>query len=416
MSVNASDPLAQSLNGFGWVLRPFKNSSGLLSVLLIFITVWSLWLVSMVSWQFKQHYFDELRGIYPPIFTKANHNHDWPALKNHLSAITAVRKEHFTTLVDVCIDDNKDVGFRPVRTGIRTLAAPTLIEQSNKYQPNGQAGVWMSSTLYEVIFGHPYAESTSSPNDNHTLTLVARLKRRSQETLNHKTCQTNGAKITLPIIKVLPLATPARWLILRKADLPQLNISKKLTPVTSIYTSANGNAERAVVNAINLYLQQNKQNGIAAKVNYWIDELPFSLQVQREKLDIRFTLFAFLNCAMMLFFMIGFYLIQQKALQENLYLLRYYGVSKKSLFGHASSALTLFWLSLYVLGFVVAWQLLTVTQAKLFVDFNPLDYLHSFINGLTVLLLLSPGLLALLYLYYHFWTPAFNQQWKDSQL
>lgn len=424
---------ASSLNGFGWILRPYKNSFGLFSVLLIFVAVLSVWLVSLISYQYKHRYFDQLSGIYPPIFSKANHNVDWPLIQESVRGISAVRKEHFGRLIDVCIDDNKGVGFRPVRTGIRTLSDETLAEQAAKYAASninqralerevkgevegnveGNAeGVWMSSTLYEVVFGEPYMGDTS----NKTLTLIGRVKRRNREFVNAKTCQTNGRKVELPIIKVLPLAGGVRWLILRKTDVSRLNVAKQLTTINSVYTRAIGEKERWVYKDIQRFIALDPAKSVhLSTVKYWIDELPSALQIELEKIVTRFYIFLMLTFVMVMSFMINLYLMTQKNLQENFYLLRYYGVSRTAFFGKSALVLAGFWFTQSFVGFWVAYWLLSLTQPELFSGFGMSNYLKSVASQMTAFLALFTVVLPLCYMGYHFWTKDHNRKWKDIQ-
>ncbi|NQZ09065.1 MAG: hypothetical protein HRT35_18060 [Algicola sp.] len=403
---------ASSLNGFGWILRPYKNSFGLFSVLLIFVAVLSVWLVSLISYQFKHRYFDQLSGIYPPIFSKASHNVDWPLIQQNVRGISGVYKEHFGRLIDVCIDDNKGVGFRPVRTGIRTLADETLADQVDKYTAVEGEGVWMSSALYEVVFGEPYMGDTGSK----TLTLISRIKRRNREFVNAKTCQTNGRKVELPIIKVLPLAGDVRWLILRKSDVARLNVAKKLTTIYSVYTRAIGEKERWVYQNIQDFIANDPAKTVHhSTVKYWIDELPSALQIQLEKIVTRFYIFLMLTFVMVMSFMINLYLMTQKNLQENFYLLRYFGVSKTTFFSKSAMALTVFWFTQYFVGFWVAYGLLLLTQPELFAGFAMGNYLKSVTSQLSAFLALFTVVLPLGYMGYHFWTNDYNRNWKDTQ-
>ena len=407
---------ASSLNGFGWILRPYKNSFGLFSVLLIFVAVLSVWLVSLISYQYKHRYFDQLSGIYPPIFSKASHNVDWPLIQENVSGISAVRKEHFGRLIDVCIDDNKGVGFRPVRTGIRTLSDETLAEQASKYAVGaveGEAqGIWMSSTLYEVVFGEPYMGETA----NKTLTLIGRVKRRNREFVNAKTCQTNGQKVELPIIKVLPLAGDVRWLILQKSDVARLNVAKQLTTINSVYTRAIGEKERWVFQDIQQFIADDPTKAVhQSTVKYWIDELPSALQIELEKIVTRFYIFLMLTFVMVVSFMINLYLMTQKNLQENFYLLRYYGVSRTAFFSKSALVLVAFWFAQYFVGFWIAYWLLLMTQPELFAGFGMSNYLKSVASQMTAFLALFTVVMPLGYMGYHFLTKDHNRKWKDTQ-
>lgn len=423
MTLFDSKNLASTVDGFGWILRPYKNHFGIFSVLLVFVAVLSVWLVSMMSYQFKQRYFNELSGIYPPIFinkrAETNANIDWDEVQKNVHGIDSVRKEHFGQLIDVCIDDNKGVGFRPVRTGIRTLADETLTEQTAKYGTGSDTditgqGLWMSSALYEVVFGEPYTGNNSAK----TITLIARIKRRNMEFVNPKTCQTNGRRIDLPIIKVLPLASETRWLVLRKTDVPKLNVAKQLTWITSVYTASIGNKERAIYQAIAEQTMVTKAQDnpfMMSPVKYWIDELPTELQIQLDKIETRFYLFLLLTFVMVLSFMINLYLMTQKNLQESFYLLRFYGVNKNRFFVQIAIVLILFWLCQYGAGFFAAWGLLRLAQPGLFANFAPLDYVLGATTSFSWVVAVVTVAFPMLYVYYHFWTKAHNCHWKGTQ-
>ncbi len=395
-------PTADLTPGFAWILRPYKNSFGVVSILLIFVSILSVWLVSMMSYQYKQRYFNELSGIYPPIFARANADIDWDEIQQQVSGIKAVRKEHFAYLIDVCVDDGKGVGFRPVRSGIRTLAPDTLNEQALKYGATDQPGIWMSSALYEVIFGEPYV---AGANTAQQLGLIGKLKRRKGHKFNRETCQTNGPTVQMPIIKVIPLAHEARWLIIKVSDTRSLNLSRQLTRISSVYTDTLGWDEWQIF----------QQIALLGPVNYWIDELPADLQINLERLETRFFIFLLLTFVMVLSFLFNLYLMTQKTFQQSFYLLRHYGVSKRQFFTHVAVALWLFWLIQSGLSFIATVYLLSILQPELFSLFSPLDYLQSLSKTSLAVVMFCSLLLPLTYLLPYFFRRHYNERWKGIQ-
>ncbi|MCJ8274918.1 MAG: hypothetical protein MJK04_36640, partial [Psychrosphaera sp.] len=129
----------------------------------------------------------------------------------------------------------------------------------------------------------------------------------------------------------------------------------------------------------------------------------------------RFYIFLMLTFVMVMSFMINLYLMTQKNLQENFYLLRYYGVSKTAFFSKSALVLAVFWFTQYFIGFWVAYGLLLLTQPELFAGFAMGNYLKSVLSQLTAFLALFTVVLPLAYMGYHFWTSDYNRKWKDIQ-
>ena len=424
--------LSQALNGYAWILRPFYNSFGGLSLALLFISLTALWMMSLLSYQFKQHHFKELRGIYPPIYAPKtlDINREDIAKK---SQVKAIRSEHFSHLVDVCINDElstvnipitelrttapKKVGFRPVRTSVRSLTPQSIKEQFSD-NDNNINGVWLSSALYEVIYGKPFIQTTQGNSKaTASIKVLPKLNRSQRKAFNPKTCQTDHRGVNLPIIKVLPLASNERWLIINTQVLKELNLYNKVKSIHAIYPKHQGQHEKQLFDRIShtVKANANKSGYIQHQLKYWVNQLPTDLQVQLEKLQFRFFNLALISLLMVLAYTSTLSLISQKILAESLYLLRFYGVNRSWFFTSSTVTVLIFFVSLYSTSFMAANGLLSAFYPQMFANFVATSYLGATFNGAKALLLLTPILLVLCYLAFHFASDNYNHSWERTQ-
>ena len=395
------DKLSSSINGYAWILRSYRNRLGAFSVLLIFISVVAIWMVSLLTYQYKSLYFDELKGIYPSIFTKKSDRTNWSELTMKVKGIKDVRKEHFGTLVDVCIDDGKGVGFRPIRTGVRSLNIDTIKEQKTRYLSFEQKGVWISSELYEVIFGEPPSDVVTDKK----ISLIARPNYSNNESVNPITCETSAKKIELPIIRVLALANNARWLIVRTKDTPYLNLNRLLTEVTAVYSDYIGKDELQLYENISSY----------TSVKFWINELPTNLQVNLDKLETALLIFMLLTFVLAISFLLNLYLMTQKTLQESFYILRFYAVRKKQFLWRVFIGISLFWLVIFSGGFLCSYLILLLIQDSLFESFNIIFFIQNIPVLYFFYVFIFSVILPIMYIYTHFIVKNYNIKWKGTQ-
>ncbi|PKG83285.1 hypothetical protein CXF85_11180 [Colwellia sp. 75C3] len=382
---------AKQLNGFGWVLRPYQNRLGVFSLLLIFTSLITLWLVNILTFQYKVTYFDELRGIYPPIFS-----HPGEVDEQLIPVNVDRREEHFMEGLTVCIGDSRGIGVRPIETGVRSLAIESLAEQNIRYPQSEQAGVWLSNELYEVIFGRPYNALQDSKK-------LINLYKNNGAYFNLKTCQSDAKMNSYPILGVLPLHSNARWLVLRYQDVEPLNMAIRLAQVDVFYSKPHN--EREVFNAINTH----------AKVIYWIEQLPYHLKLILKKLQLGAFIFLTLTALMSLAFITNLYLMTQKSLQEGFYMMRFYGSNKSHLLRHAGIALSVFWLLMFSAALACAYAVLSVISKPLYDSFELFSFLASIPWYAYIITLLCTLVFPLVYILSHFYTRKFSQRWKDTQ-
>jgi len=382
---------AKQLNGFGWVLRPYQNRLGVFSLLLIFTSLITLWLVNMLTFQYKVTYFDELRGIYPPLFSQPGEVDE-----QIIPANVHRRKEHFMERLTVCIGDSRGFGVRPIETGVRSLTIESLAKQNQRYPQNNQAGVWLSNELYEVIFGRPYNALKDTKK-------VIELYRSEGTYFNLNTCQSDAELNSYPILGVLPLHSHERWLVLRYQDVEPLNIAIRLAQVDVFYGKPHN--EREVFN----YLKTH------AEVSYWIEQLPYHLKLILKKLQLGALIFLTLTALMSLAFITNLYLMTQKSLQEGFYMMRFYGCNKSHLLRHAGIALTVFWLLMFSSALTCAYAALGVISKPLYDSFELFNFLASIPWYTYIITLLGTLIFPLIYILSHFYTRKFSHRWKDTQ-
>jgi len=384
----------KSLLGYSWLLRSYFNRLGLFSTFLIFLTLTTLWLVSIITHQYKVTYFNELRGIYPPLYTHPGALLNF-AKENKLEG--AIKQEHFMISLDVCIDDNKGLGYRPIRTGVRSLSHNTIAAQTSLYGAKNTHGVWLSSELYEVIFGEP----ASNIIENKSIKLVAS----DGDYLNPLTCQTNSSSIELPILKVIPLKSTDKWLIVKTETVESMYLDVRLNQIDVLYPTVSGNDEQQLYAKLRRHLD----------VKYWVEQLPYTLQVNLKKLQMGVLLFLAMTCLMAISFVANLYLMTQKTLQENFYILRFYGVKRRRFFKSAFIALSVFWLMQFGLSLTVAYGILAFSDAELFQGFDLVSYLLNIPINIYIGLFFSSVFLPLLYILTHFVGNKYNHKWKDTQ-
>jgi len=382
---------AKQLDGFGWVLRPYQNRLGVFSLLLLFTSLIALWLVNILTFQYKVTYFDELRGIYPPIYS-----HFGEVDEQIIPTNVQRRKEHFMEGLTVCIGDDRGIGVRPIETGVRSLAIESLNEQNKRYPNSDQVGVWLSNELYEVIFGRPYNALNDSQKS-------INLYQNTGDYFNLKTCKSDAETNSYPILGVLPLHSNERWLVLRYQDVAPLNIAIRLVQVDVFYSKPH--IEREIFNYLNTH----------ANVSYWIEQLPYHLKLILKKLQLGALMFLTLTGLMSLAFITNLYLMTQKSLQEGFYMMRFYGSNKFRLLRHAGIALSVFWLLMFSAALACAYCALKVVSKPLYDSFELFTFLASIPWYAYIVTLFCTLVFPLTYILSHFYTRKFSQRWKDTQ-
>jgi hypothetical protein len=382
--------MTKKINGFRWILRPYANFYGVVSIALIFLVVSTLIFVSLLSYQYKKHYFDELKGVYPSFHSKLRFKNELETKLSHDNQGIILEKEYFQRSLELCLKTSETAAPQSVTTGVRTLSnASSALPNALLGKVEGK-GVWMSLRLYESVFGHVPSKLSLPGN---TLWLPVK-----GSVYDEQACKAREF-IEYPVVKVFPLASSERWLVLRNDDIEKLHMVGDIVPIATIL----GNYDESKLESVAIN---------DARLFHWFDMLSYKLKLRYRSLSAGFTVFLLFTVLLALSYFANLYKMTQKSILEGIFLLRFYGVSRLRLMSSMLIGLTCFWCLIIVFAFPASLALLSIVQASLFETFSAADFLLQLPVSSVIAMYVVTVWLPIAYVFRYF-VGSFSLKWRS---